>query len=74
MGGEVRVTAEALAPDLRSARRAAIKAGLARLSHELGAEPVSWEVRAATVRPLRAIRAPGEVNRFAGYVLISGTL
>jgi len=72
-GGEVVVSAEALGADLRSARRAAVDAGLERLARELGAEPATWEIRAATVRPLRAIRAPGEVNRFAGYVLIAGT-
>ena len=71
--GVVLVTAEALAPDLRAARRAAIDAGLARLGRELGSEPADWRVRAATVRPLRAILAPGEVNKFVGYVLIAAT-
>lgn len=71
--GVVLITAEALAPDLRSARRAAVDAGLARLREALGAEPASWEIRLSTISPLRAVRAPGEVNRFAGYVLIAGT-
>lgn len=71
--GMVLITAEALAPDLRSARRAAVDAGLARLREAIGAEPASWEIRLSTISPLRAVRAPGEVNRFAGYVLIAGT-
>ncbi len=71
--GVVLITAEALAPDLRSARRAAVDAGLARLREAIGAEPASWEIRLSTISPLRAVRAPGEVNRFAGYVLIAGS-
>lgn len=71
--GMVLVTAEALAPDLRAARRAAVEAGLARLRETIGAEPASWEIRLSTISPLRAVRAPGGVNRFAGYVLIAGS-
>lgn len=68
--GEVMVAAEALAPDLRGARRAAVDAGLRALKRALGAEPDDWIVRAATIRPLRAVRGPESVNRFVGYVLI----
>lgn len=68
--GAVTVAAEALAPDLRGARRAAVDAGLVRLAHALGAEPADYVVKATVVRPLRAVRGAESVNRFVGYVLI----
>lgn len=69
--GEVFVAAEALAPDLRAARRAAIDAGVSRLTRELGAPPKDWVVKATMIRPLRAVRGPESVNKFVGYVLIA---
>jgi len=69
--GKVTVAAEALGADLRSARRAAVDAGISKLAKEIGAEPSDWVVMATMIRPLRAVRGPKGVNHFVGYVLIS---
>lgn len=72
-GGEVLIAAEALGPDIRAARRAAIDAGVTRLARELGHAPSDWVVKATIIRPLRAVRGPENVNRFVGYVLVAAT-
>ncbi len=69
--GRVFLAAEALGPDVRAARRAAVDSAMASLERLLGAPPTDDRVHAALVCPLPSrADAPG-ASRFVGYVLVS---
>lgn len=72
--GRVQITAEALASDVRSARRAAVEAGLRALEKRLGRTSTDMRIEATTVRLLGEHHGAATEHRFAGYVLVSAPM
>jgi|GEM_PF-3713430 len=67
----VAVCAEALGPDVLSARRAAVRAGRTAMARLFGAEATDAQVIAAAVRPLGVGEPSQNAARFVGFVLMS---
>ena len=69
--GRLYLSVEALGVDVRSARRAAVDAGITALTRALGHDPSDDRVHATTVRPLPHRGGANEGMRYIGYVLVS---